>query len=100
MSKAPTLTVQIMQLTARLDAAEKQNAALVDYNEEQDRYMNEQFARLMERISKLEAAAHPVMVQRKTEQPIITYYVDRNGQRWEKTRIGNRASSRPAPLNA
>ncbi len=82
MSKAPTLTVQIMHLTARLDAAEKQNAALT------------------ERISKLEAAAHPVMVQRKTGQPVITYYVDRNGQRWEKTRIGNRASSRPAPLNA
>ncbi len=28
--------------------------------------------------------------------PVITYYTDKCGVQWEKTRIGNKASSRPA----
>jgi len=30
---------------------------------------------------------------RPEPKPVVTYYVDRSGQRWCKTRVGNRASS-------
>ena len=69
-TKAPTLTVQLMQAVARI-------------------------AQLEERIAKLEAA--PVAATRPIAlkpEPVITRYYDRAGQLWEKTRIGNQARSR------
>ena len=50
------------------------------------------------RIAELEAALAAQAGAHRTppvaSEPVVTYYTDRFGRRWEKTRVGNRATSR------
>lgn len=49
------------------------------------------------RIVELEAALNKrgVKAVHIGAQPEVTYYVTADGTRWEKTRVGNKASARP-----
>ena len=38
--------------------------------------------------------------RRKENTPQVSYWTDARGQVWEKTRVGNRASSRPVQVAA
>lgn len=58
------------------------------------------------RIAELEAALNTRGVKAAPAAPgaepapVISYYTDRHGQAWRKTRVGNRATSRPVAQTA
>lgn len=76
-----TLTVQLMHAETRIAELE---AALTDANTRLDR------ARVIYR--ELRDENNVLRLVAKRIEPVITYYTDRAGVRWEKTRIGNRSS--------
>ena len=44
-------------------------------------------------IAELEAALNTRGVEAASAAPVVTHYTDRCGRVWEKTRVGNRATS-------
>lgn len=80
----------IMSKSKALIAAEAQIAALNARLEiARTVYVNQKA-----RIAELEAALNTRGVKPTCAAPAVTRYTDRAGRVWEKTRVGNRATSR------
>lgn len=79
-----TLTARIAELEAALtDANTRLDKARVVYRE------------LRDENNVLRLVAKRVVTK---AEPVVTYYTDHAGVRWEKTRIGNRASLKQVQL--
>lgn len=84
-------TVTKATLTARIAELE---AALTDANTRLDR-ARVVYRELRDENNVLRLVAKRVVTK---AEPVVTYYTDRAGVRWEKTRIGNRASLKRVQL--
>lgn len=80
-------------LKAKVDALNAQVAALNARLSVAGQVYRDQKARIVELESVL--AKRGVKAVNIAAQPEVTYYVTADGTRWEKTRVGNKASARP-----